>query len=162
MLTFKTVKGLCAKISVDLDQQIENYLRDIEAVTGIPIPKQRIIFAGKQLDTFNTFKYYKIVEDSIIHVIESLPNGPSPNIEKQEAYMVPNLPCLSKKEWYLNRLKILNLQQEIAALELAHEEAWSKILEAQLHKLIMMKKNKETKQKIAKLSQELDSDVSEA
>ena len=162
MPIFKTVKGLCAKISVDLDQQIENYLRDIEAVTGIAISEQRIIFAGKQLDTFKTFKYYKIVEDSTIHVIEALRNGPSPNIEKQEAYMVPNLPCFSEKEWYLKRLKILNLQQEIAALELANEEAWSKILEAQLHKLILMKKNKETKQKIAKLSQELASDVSEA
>jgi hypothetical protein len=50
------------------DMTIEDIQECIEDKTGISRCQQRLIFAGKQLETYKKLSYYNVGRDSLIHM----------------------------------------------------------------------------------------------
>ena len=64
---FKTINGRSFKIKVDLDNSIDSYQESIAEKSNVLVVDQRLIYAGKQLETCESFKKYGIQEAYLEH-----------------------------------------------------------------------------------------------
>jgi len=73
-LLSKLHKRYC--INYAISQSFTSPSSQIQDKEGIPVNQQRIIFAGKQLETHRTVQDYNIQPDSTIHLVLRLRGGP--------------------------------------------------------------------------------------
>ena len=65
----KTLEGESTPLEVDVNESIEDVRARIGIVEGLPPAKQRLIFAGKQLQDQQTLADYGIQENDTIHLV---------------------------------------------------------------------------------------------
>lgn len=65
----KTLDGKTIQMDIKEDNTIRDIKNNIENTTGILSERQRLFFAGKELDFDRTVKYYNIKDESTIHLI---------------------------------------------------------------------------------------------
>ncbi|KAA6382143.1 MAG: putative Polyubiquitin [Streblomastix strix] len=71
----KTETGKTLTIDVENADTIESLKQKIRDKTGIPSDQQRLIFAGKQLESDRTFSDYAVEPEATIQVVLHLPGG---------------------------------------------------------------------------------------
>ena len=64
----KNLKGKTITFKLPYDTSIEHLKECIQETEGIPPDQQRLIFDGKQLEDGRTFRDYKLMAESVIHL----------------------------------------------------------------------------------------------
>ena len=75
-LFVKTLDGKTISVrGVELCDDIAKITQQVEEIEGIQQDHQRLIYAGRDLQSGNTLKDYGIQDQSTIHLVVRLPGG---------------------------------------------------------------------------------------
>ncbi|CAE7482153.1 ubi [Symbiodinium sp. CCMP2592] len=84
----KTLTGSTVTVRVEESETIGNFKEKVHRLEGIPPDRQRLIFAGIQLEGDKTFSDYGIKRASTIHVVLSLRGGMYEGISGRKGFEV--------------------------------------------------------------------------
>ena len=65
----KDLIGATHTVYINSEDTIEVLKGYIKEITELPVDRQRLIFAGKQLEDGRTFASYNILKESTVHLI---------------------------------------------------------------------------------------------
>ena len=71
----KTLTGRTVTLIVQEEDTIAQVKQKLLDKDGVPIPEQRLIFGGHELQDEKTLKEYGIVRENTLHLVLRLPGG---------------------------------------------------------------------------------------
>jgi len=71
----KTLIGKSITLSVEANDLVEDVKMMVEDREGVPAEKQRLVFAGKQLENGHTLAEYNVQKESTLHLVLRLLGG---------------------------------------------------------------------------------------